>query len=293
MGGPRAFGFQHDKETHLAAEADVIRLLAARALAGETLISLATWLQSNDVRTVEGKEWCMNTVRTLLTNPRNWDMRVHQGQIIGTATWAPIITAEQGKRLQRLLLDPARRTNRSARRYLLTGLLLCGICGTRLNSAPRGEICRYRCRTGPDSRGCGGIYIYAEMLEKFIAKAVLYRLDSPMMHEARPNDDGDQEQARTLGVAIQTDTNRKEDLAAMWAYGEIPRAEWTKARKRIQERLEANRRTFARLTHRDAVAAYIGYGDELRAKWDSLNLSRQVAIVKSVLNHVPFFPPPR
>lgn len=290
MGGPRAFGFQVDKVTHHSGEAAVIRDLAARALAGETLISMATWLQDNDVRTVGGKEWRTNTVRTLLTNPRIWGKRVHQGQIIGPATWDPIITSDQGERLQRLLLDPARRTNRSARRYLLTGLLICGKCGTKLYSAPRGEYRRYGCRKGPDTRGCGGIYIYAQVLEEFIAQAVLYRLDSPAMHETLNDGGADQDEARTLADAIQTDTNRMDELAAMWADGEISRTEWSKARQRIQDRLEGNRRTFARLTHRDAVADYIGHGEELRQQWDGLNLSRQVAIVKAVLNHATILP---
>jgi site-specific DNA recombinase len=290
MGGPRVFGYQDDKTTHQPGEAAVIRDLAARALAGETLISMATWLQENEVRTVGGKEWRTNTVKTLLTNPRNWGMRVHQGNIIGEAAWDPIITPDQGERLRRLLLDPARRTNRSARRYLLTGLLVCGKCGTRLYSAPRGETRRYGCRTGPDTRGCGGVYIYAEMLEKFIAQAVLYRLDSPSMHEALGDGSDDQDEARLIGDAIQADTNKLNELAAMWADGELTRQGHATARKRIEDRLEANRRTFARLTHRDAVADYIGHGDELRAQWDGLNLSRQVAVVKAVLNRITILP---
>ncbi|MHA7274987.1 recombinase family protein [Arthrobacter sp. Hz1] len=290
MGGPRAFGFQADKTTQEPGEAVVIRDLTARALAGETLVSMATWLQDNEVRTVGGKAWRTNTVRALLTNPRYWGMRVHQGQVIGRADWEPIITPDQGDRLQRLLLDPARRTNRSARRYLLTGLLVCGKCGSRLNSAPRGEIRRYGCRTGPDTRGCGGVYIYAEMLEKFIAEAVLYRLDSPLMHETLNDGGTDQDEARTVADAIQTDTNRLDDLTSMWADGEISRTEWSTARKRIQDRLETNRRTFARLTRRDAVADYIGHGNELRAQWEGLNLSRQVAIVKAVLNQATILP---
>jgi site-specific DNA recombinase len=81
-------------------------------------------------------------------------------------------------------------------------------------------------------------------LEKFIAQAVLYRLDSPAMHETLTDGGADQDEARRVADAIQADTNRMDDLAAMWADGEISRAEWSKARKRIQDRLEGNRRTF-------------------------------------------------
>lgn len=290
MGGPRPFGFQLNKTIHEPAEAAVIRDLAARALAGETLISMATWLQASDIPTVGGKGWRTNTLRTLLTNPRYWGMRVHQGQVLGPAAWEPIIAPEQGERLQRLLLDPARRTNRSARRYLLTGLLLCGICGTKLNSAPRGETRRYGCKKGPDSKGCGGIFIYAERLEEFIAEAVLHRLDSPAMHEALSDGGADQDEARTLADAIQEDTNLMRDLAVIWVDRGISREEWITARNRVQSRLEDNRRAFARLTHRDAVADYIGHGDDLRRQWNGLNLSRQVAIVKAVLNSATILP---
>jgi len=289
MGGPRPFGFEQDRVTHHPAEAAVIRDLAARALAGETLTSLATWLQESGVQTVGGNPWRTQTLRQLLTNPRMWGMRVHQGQVIGAATWAPIIATEQGERLRRLLLDPARRTNRSARRYLLTGMLRCGKCGNRLYSMPKNAKRRYGCAMGPDQRGCGGVFIYAEMLEGFIADAVLYRLDSADMHQVISGAP-DEEQTRVLADAIQADTAQLVDLAKVYADRSISTQEWLTARDRIQTRLEAGRRAFALLTHRDAVADYIGRGDELRAQWDGLTFSRQVAIVKAVLNQATILP---
>jgi site-specific DNA recombinase len=289
MGGPRPFGFLDDRVTHHPDEAPVIRDLAARALAGESLTSLARWLQASGVQTVGGKEWRTSTVRQLLINPREWGMRVHRGQVIGRATWDPIITADQGERLRRLLLDPARRTNRSARRYLLTGMLRCGKCGNRLYSTPKDGKRRYGCSMGPDQRGCGGVFIYAEMLERFIADAVLYRLDSADMHQVIAGAP-DEAQTRELADAIQADVGRLNDLAETWAGGEITKDEWLAARKAIDARLNANRAAFARLARRDAVADYIGQGDALRAQWDGLNLSRQVAIVKAVLNDATILP---
>ena len=285
MGGPRPFGFTEDRVTHHPAEAPVIRDLAARALAGESLTSMATWLQASGIQTVGGNPWRTQTLRQLLTNPRMWGMRVHQGQVIGAATWEPIIAPEQGERLRRLLLDPARRTNRTARRYLLTGMLRCGLCGAPLRSMPKNGVRRYGCAMGPDNPGCGRIFIYAEMLEEWVAAAVLHRLDSEEMHQVISGAP-DEEATRTLAEAIQADAALLEELAVTYADRAIPKAEWLVARDRIVPRLEANRRAFARLTQRDAVADYIGHGDELRAQWDGLNLSRQVAIVKAVLNQV-------
>ncbi len=84
MGGPRPFGFQKYRVAHHPVEAPVVQQLARRALAGETLTSLANWLQDEGITTTQGKEWWTSTVRTLLTNPRMWGMRVHQGQVIGS-----------------------------------------------------------------------------------------------------------------------------------------------------------------------------------------------------------------
>ena len=70
-GGTRPFGFAPDRLHLDEAEADVIRALAARLLAGEPLVSLARWLQESEVRTVTGKEWRTPTVRNLLLSPRD------------------------------------------------------------------------------------------------------------------------------------------------------------------------------------------------------------------------------
>ncbi|HEV2886086.1 MAG TPA: recombinase family protein, partial [Jatrophihabitans sp.] len=53
----RAFGYAEDKVTVVESEAVVIRQLAERFLAGESLRSLASWLEDNEVATVAGKPW--------------------------------------------------------------------------------------------------------------------------------------------------------------------------------------------------------------------------------------------
>jgi DNA invertase Pin-like site-specific DNA recombinase len=290
MGGPRPFGFLPDRVTHDPAEASVIREVAARVLAGEPLQSVARWLEAEGVRTVGGRPWRTSTIRNFLTNPRYWGMRVHNGQVIGEGTWEPIITPEQGERLVRLLMDPARRTNRTARRYLLSGMLRCGLCGGTLHSAPKNQVRRYGCSMGADVRGCGRIYIYAEMLEGFLAKAILMRLDTPEMLAELNRAPAGNEEAVAVAEQIEADTARKKSLAEDWADGLISRDDWLNANARIEPRLVANHAALARLTQRDKVAAYAGHGKELRERWDSLNLSRQVAIVKAVLDHAVILP---
>jgi DNA invertase Pin-like site-specific DNA recombinase len=56
-GGARPFGFQPDRITHDAHEAQTIHDLAVRAQAGESLTSLCRRLTDEGTRTVTGKEW--------------------------------------------------------------------------------------------------------------------------------------------------------------------------------------------------------------------------------------------
>lgn len=289
MGGPRPYGFEDDRVTHNDPEAAVVREMASRLLAGESLQSVVRWLEDCGARTSMGNAWRTSTVRNVMLAPRYWGKRVHNGQVVGDAVWSPIITPEEGERLRLLLKDPARKTTRGARRYLLSGLLRCGRCGKTLHSAPKQGIRRYGCHSGADLRGCSGIYIYAEKLEAWIADAVLYRLDSPALVEALTSHTNSSEVA-TLGDKIAGDVAQLNDLADMWSDGEISREEWKRSRDRIEARLQGNRRTLARLTHRDAIENYVGRGDVLRTQWDTLNLSQQAAIVKAVMEYATILP---
>ena len=56
-GSARPFGYEDDRVTVRKDEAKVIRVLVARFLAGESLRSLATWLDAEGVRTVSGGLW--------------------------------------------------------------------------------------------------------------------------------------------------------------------------------------------------------------------------------------------
>jgi len=250
------------------------------------LTSVAGWLAESDVRTVQGKVWRTTTLRGLLLNPRIYGQRVHQGKPIGLGIWEPIISAEDGERLRLLLTDPARRTNRSARRYLLSGMCRCGLCGTKMYSVPRFETARYLCRSGHDFGGCGRMAITARHLEAWITEAVLQRLDSAEMADALAGSTRHDAQADALHQQVQTDTARLAELAVMWADGELDQAQWRAARARLERRLADNRATLARIRGTTVVDAWVGNGSELRARWDGLNLGRQTAVVRAVIDHV-------
>lgn len=289
-GGVRPFGFNGDRSTLNASEADVIAQLAQRLLAGEPLVSLTKWLDETGVRTVTGKPWRSVTVRQLLISPRIAGMREHQGQVIGKAIWPAIIPEATYHQVVALLTDPARRTNRTARRYLLSGLCRCGRCGAKMFTAYDRGRRRYLCRSGVNFGGCGRITITAGPVEELLARAVLHRLDTPDLARALSGRDTTDGTAAALSESIAADAAQLEELAALYAAKSITAPEWLAARKEIDSRLTTNRRRQAQRAGTPVIAGYIGQGSALTEQWSDLNLSRQAEIVRAVVDHVTIQP---
>lgn len=289
-GGVRPFGFTDDRTTVHPGEARIIRDLAGRLLAGESLVSLTQWLHDNDTHTVTGKQWRTPTVRALLLSPRIAGLREHQGQVIGKAVWEPIIPETQREQIVALLTDPARRTNRTARRYLLSGLVRCSRCGSKMVTGQDRTRRRYLCRSGADFGGCGSLTITAVPLDQFVADAVLYRLDSPELAAALAGNAAADADAASLREAIAADAARLIELSDLYADQQITAPEWMAARKRIDARLTLNRRKQTTRAGTPVLAGHVGNGTALRQQWESLNLSRQAAIVRAVIDHVAITP---
>jgi DNA invertase Pin-like site-specific DNA recombinase len=284
-GGTRSFGYEPDGVTVRESEAAVIRELAGRLLAGESLSSLCRWLNDTGVPTVRGKEWRTTTLRQMLRSARISGQREHQGEIVGPGAWPAIITSTQTARIRALLDDPARRSNRTARRYLLTGLLRCHACGQTLVAHPRGGVRRYGCKRSADQPGCGKTYVTAAPVEELIAEAVLYRLDSPDLAAALEGRAEADERAAALHDDIAADADQLEELAGMYAARDITAREWKAARDPIEARRKQAERELARLTGGSVLDGYLGNSDLLRERWASLNLDRQRAIVAALVDH--------
>lgn len=289
-GGHRPFGFGEDRTSHYEPEAAVFREAAARVLAGESLYSVAASIEARGVTGTKGSKMTPTALRTLLLRPRNYGMRVHQRKAIGRGTWEPLISPEDGERLRLLLTDPARRKNRAARRYLLSGMLRCGKCGATMASSPRGSVRRYACGLQTTKRDpCKGTYITALKLEAFVADAVLARLDSPQLMETLsggPDDEG----VAALSAQITADEARIADAARAYTEGQVSLPEWLIVRNSLQAKVDSNWKVLVRMTRHDALEDYVGQGADLRARWESLNLSKQVPIIKALVDHVTIGP---
>jgi DNA invertase Pin-like site-specific DNA recombinase len=286
-GGSRPYGYEADKVTIRPAEAAVIEEAAKRLLAGEPVRSIAQDLNDRGIPTSTGGEWSPQSLRRMLASARISGQREHKGEIVATAEWPGIISAENGARIRALLTNPDRRTNKAARRYLLGGLLVCSHCGEKLVARPRtGGKRRYACAKGVGFSGCGKTYINADEVEQFVTEAVLHRVDSRDLQRAMERRQQQAPDAERWWKEAEAAQEQLEELAAEYGRRDITIGEWKAARKPIEQRLSAARKQLAKVTHGGLLDSYVGHSDRLRADWDSLDLSQQHALVAAVIDSI-------
>lgn len=193
--GGRPFGFETDGITHRpadrcalatrqeAGEPDALREMAARILAGDSASSVAASLNARGWRTAAGSLFTHHSVRRLLSRARYAGL-MPDG--ISVAAWEPVIGRADWEAVNAIL--SARAAGHSyatnTRRYLLSGIALCGVCG-----APLSKRAGQKAKDGPivigyscKAPGCGKVYRSQPLLDAYVTGAVVRRLG----HEANP-----------------------------------------------------------------------------------------------------------
>lgn len=206
-GGPRPYGFNKDGVTHHKKEADVIRHATKAILSGRSLAAVVREINDQGHRTSRGAEWSRHSLRDVLLRHRNAGLiasgSVRKGAVaVGEAAWEPIISKDELHALERLLLDPARRTNNGTTesKYLGSGIYLCGREGCdsvmRSFTVPRrtkkGEKVKhpaYRCEQGDH------LSIMARPTDAFVLDVVAEAVRDPRLVEAMTAGDTDATQA--------------------------------------------------------------------------------------------------
>lgn len=137
-----AYGYTSANEI-IPEEAEVVRSMFRRFYAGETLYSIRSWLDTSEHRPHQGKHWAYSTLRAVLTNPRYVARVTYHGEVTGPGTWTPIVDGDIFDAVQAKLNDPRRRTNHwgTHRKYLGSGLFLCGVCGRTMNCNSYAYVC--------------------------------------------------------------------------------------------------------------------------------------------------------
>jgi site-specific DNA recombinase len=282
-GGIRPYGYTRDRLQVVPQEAAVIREAANRVLAGESLGGIAADLTARGIATVRGGPWSRTSLREMLLRPRIAGLRQYQGAVIGPAVWPAILDRDTYEGLRAVLTRPQRRAPglTNSRRHLLSGIAICGVCGSPLRihhggpSAPLGYSCQ--------QRGCGRVRRSLHHLDEFVTSLIVARLTAANIQA--PTDVGDDR----LGEQIAAVEARLEQVAVDFADDPDVTADQVRAMsRRLRSTLdELQARQADRM--RSTVLAGLG-GTDLAATWASLSLSRRRAIISVLAESVVVLP---
>ncbi|PWD44543.1 hypothetical protein ACN93_03830 [Gordonia paraffinivorans] len=287
-GGRRAFGWESDGLTQRADEAELIRYAASQVLAGVSLRQVVGEFNRRQIPTASGSgRWVGAKLRSILLSPRNAGLAALNGEILGEATWEPIIDRDKFYALQAILNDPDRRWPRggSAAAWLGSGIYRCGVCGSnslRVNPTASGRR-RYRCYApradGDRTRHVGRDQ---ERVDEFVTRVLLARLS---MEDAAPlfaaPDRGGVDTNALAGELSQLE-DRLNDLADLYGRGGITAAQLESGTASIRQRQDEVTAALAAAAETNPVAALAG-ADDIEERWRSLSLGVQREILKSLV----------
>jgi len=259
-------------------QAAIVREVAKRFLAGESLRSLYRDFNERGVPTPTGKvgAWSDRQVRRLVSNPAYAGQRVHQGQVVGEASWDPIHDADAWARLQTKLSDPARQVNRNrGGTHLLTGVARCGVCGRGMQYAQDRGRPQYGCRNE-------GYHVVRDLkhLDAYVTAIVLERMSRPDAIEKLDDTPGPEVvEARHEIVELR---RRLDEAADQYAAGALTADMLSRVEGRLRSEIaEAERRS--RYVGLPSTATDLAEGDT-EAVWDHMTTEQHREVLRALLS---------
>jgi site-specific DNA recombinase len=253
-GAYRAYGFADDGITHDEHEAAVIREVAARLIAGESVRAVCLDLNRRGDLTSKQHPWSVNVLTRTLLRPRLVGKRVH-GDAQHDAAWQPILDDLTAVKLRVVLTSHKRRPGRQPR-YLLTSILVCDVCGAGLqHTSGRTRSPAYACPAAPRGRQC--VSVNAERAEHYLTSATLAVSDSMPLDHVEP-------------VEVNAADELREQMTAlndMWLRKVMPQVEYERAMATLTNALTEVESRLAEVlaAQRDVSVRRAG---RLRDEWD-------------------------
>jgi site-specific DNA recombinase len=290
-GGQRRYGYRHIEGANrlevVPDEAVIIREMAARVLAGETISRIARDLNRRGIPAAKGGEWVAHTVRTVVSGDTVAGIRVHRGAVY-PAKWEPILDRSTHDALVLLFKDPARRFNPGGpTKHHWVGTLFCP-CNAKLHVRYTKGQKTYCCQT------CGKVHRLAEPVEAYLEGVLFERTQHPefraSLMEHIPDDE---EHAALRQQRAEIDIQRRELGAARFAPppGRKPLDDdvYQFAAARLDANLQAIDRRLQEIIARSAMPVGVDF-DDLEDEWEGLPLHTKRRILEFVFRRVVLLP---
>lgn len=270
-------------------EARIVRECAHRLLAGDTVRSVCTWLNSSGITSSTGRPWSKQALRGMMRSGRIAGLREHRRQVIGKAVWDPIITVEEHEQLRALLDSKHRPEGSRVRVHYLSGFVFCSSCadkGVKMRVCKAHGKLRYGC---PPDEGCNGRVIGLADLEGLIGALMVAKLsDERTLRELTAREQDTSNETSALLDRIQIDERRLARLQDQLLDGDeddIPEVAATV--RTLRRRINEAREHLGELTH---VSVTRESFVELGERWDVLDLDQKRALLRLFVRRILIHP---
>jgi site-specific DNA recombinase len=150
--GTRPFGWADDKTALHPKESRLLRKAIQDVIDGVPTREIARRWNKAGLTTTRGKEWNHTAVRQVLRNPRLAGWRTHQkavardqdGQRV-RGVWTPMVVQDTFDALQAALDGRRPKSRRGAQKYLLSGIVRCSVCASRMHGFRTKQGYSYAC----------------------------------------------------------------------------------------------------------------------------------------------------
>lgn len=284
-------------------EEGAVRFIFSEVIAGSPLGMIARELNDGTARDPEtdmrlaasttktrtGAAWSATTVRRVALSPMyaallpaivpgagNYRAELVDLDACTPGVWEPIIHVDTLRASRAVLMHAPRHKGHgqgTSRRWLLSGLAVCDVCGARVRSARTKEKYQgYRCPAGHFQRS-------GAILDQYTEQIVIDRLSRPdaaSLVQPRPGVDLDALRAQEGALR-----GRRASLLDLAASGTFDAAEVREKVAPIDAELAEVTATIGAALAVDPFASVVD-SDNVRAAWDALSLARKRRIVSEL-----------
>lgn len=304
-GGVRAFGWK-DGMVPEPGEAAALSAAVDAILGGASMADITRqWNRDGVVQPqTHIASWTPANLRQLLRNPRhaglmatrpvivvNGKERYGPPEILGKALWPEIIDRDRFERLQAVLDHRGAAGRVPRRRSLLTGLIICKVCGATMARAntkgKAGTRYVWRCPSRQARPGrqkaCGGVAIDATGLEALMTEATLQRADTPALAKLLAGQGRQGKESSRLMAELAAIDQRLDAATASYEKGRLPLRALEKVTAAADhDRVQLQRRLGA-MTATNVAAPFVGRKGALRKAWPTLTVDQRRAVIQVVL----------
>lgn len=237
------------------------------------------------VKVLDGK-WNSPRVRRLLVNPRYAGLVTYRGKVLDgvEATWPPLVDADTHKRLVLYVSDPSRVTCTAwERKYIGSGLYLCGKCGGKMKASMPGNASR---RSGPNRktrayvcRDHAHLLRQGPPLDDYVENAVLERLAQPDAQLLLANSNIDIAGLQDERATIQS---KYDNLAELLDDGTLDGPGVRRKAAQYKATMAAIDRQLADATRTSPAAALIASGNKLRELWETMTPTVRAQVIDEI-----------